>query len=134
LFYVGKDVQRWLEQCVDHMKREDGFPRTGFVEQSFASLLIQNTPTNVAGKLRKWGVNDFKSIFSRGLGLNAMFAQVPPRQALSEEFVRNYFRYADQLFFAYMSQSVYSTLSAEQYGFELYSSAEYSRMLEQAWE
>ena len=133
LFYVGKDVQRWIDQCMDAVGRKEGRALAGIAPQSFASLLIQHTPPQVADKLKKWSVNDFKAIFSRGLGLNAMFADVPPRSALSDEFVRSYFRYADQLFFAWQSSSVYTPLNPADYRFDLYSSGEYSRMLEQQW-
>lgn len=133
LFYVGKDVQRWIDQCMDAVGRTEGRAPAGILPQSFASLLIQHTPPEVADKLKKWSVNDFKAIFSRGLGLNSMFADVPPRAGLSDEFVRNYFRYADQLFFAWQSTSVYTQLNPAQYRFDLYSSGEYSRMLEQQW-
>lgn len=134
LFYVGKDVLRWVDQCMDSLERAGIALPANLKPQSFASLLIQHTPDAVSGKLQKWHVNDFKSIFSRGLGLNAIFADVPARMALSEEFVRNYFRYADQLFFGWQSQSVYAQLNPLQFQFELYSSGEYSRMLERAWE
>lgn len=134
LFYVGKDLLRWVDQCFDFLKRTEGYAPTGIQPQSFASLLIQHTPEDVAEKLKKWGVNDFKAIFSRGLGLNAMFQEPPARENLSDEFIRNYFRYADQLFFAWQSQTVFTQLSPVQYKFELFSSGEYSRMLERCWE
>lgn len=134
LYYVGKDLLRWIEQCMNYLERNGGQAPSGIQPQSFASLLIQHTPPEVAEKLKRWGVNDYKSIFSRSLGLNAMFADMPVRETLSDEFVRTYFRYADQLFFAYQSQFFYPELSPEQFNFDLYSSGEYSRMLERQWE
>lgn len=134
LYYVGKDVLRWIEQCLDYLQRTEGALPGGVEPQSFASLLIQHTPPAVAEKLRKWGVSDYQSIFSRGLGLNAMFQQVPPREALSDDFVRGYFRFADQLFAAYQGQTVYATLGCEQFRFDLFSSGEFSRMLEREWQ
>lgn len=133
LFYVGKDLLRWIEQSMDFLKRTEGFIPPGVHVQSFAQLLIQSTPEDVGQKLRKWGVHDFRAIFSRGLGLNAVFMQAPTRESVSEEFVRNYFAYADQMFNAWNSQAVHTQLSANQFRFELYSSGEYSRMLERAW-
>ncbi len=133
LYYVGKDVQRWIDQCMDAVGRTEGCAPAGILPQSFASLLIQHTPPEVADKLKKWSVNDFKAIFSRGLGLNSMFTDVPARAGLSDEFVRNYYRYADQLFFAWQSSSAYTQINPAQYRFDLYSSGEYSRMLEQQW-
>ena len=98
LYYVGKDLARWIEQCLEFAERfQDSLPR-GVCYQSFAALLIHDAPTAVQAKLRKWGVADYKSIFSRALGLHSMFAAAPPREMLSDEFVRSYFRFADQIF------------------------------------
>src|SRR5205823_218943 len=92
LFYVGRDVNRWIEQCMDCVQRHPAAPSSGIRPQSFAALLIQTTPEHVCEKLRKWGVTDFKTIFSRGIGLNTLFATAPGRDTLSDEFVRNYYR------------------------------------------
>src|SRR5579864_5421 len=77
LFYVGKDLARWIEQCLSHVKdypeMQDRVIRYG----SFAAYLVHNTPLEVQTKLRKWGVADYKTIFTRALGLNAMFVDVP---------------------------------------------------------
>src|ERR1700729_27642 len=98
LYYVGKDLARWIEQCLEFAERnQDALPR-GICFQSFAGMLIQDPPTGVQGKLRKWGVADYKSIFGRALGLHTLFADAPPREMLSDEFVRSYFRFADQIF------------------------------------
>ena len=133
LFYVGKDLARWIEQCLEFVERhQDTLPR-GICYQSFASLLIQDPPTPVQAKLRKWGVGDYKSIFSRALGLHTMFAAAPPHEILSEEFVRSYFRFADQIFHSKQSECDFTPLSSREFNFELYSSGEYSRMLERSW-
>ena len=134
LFYVGKDLLRWTEQCLDAMQRTNAGIAPGIRSQTFAALLIQHTPAPVAEKLKKWGVNDYKSIFTRGIGLNSMFSEAPPRSLLSDEFIRGYFRYADQLFFAWQSQCVYTQLNPQHFHFDLYSSSEYSRQLEREWE
>jgi hypothetical protein len=133
LYYVGKDLLRWMDQCLDCLNRADtALPSVNM--QGLASLLIQHTPSNVSEKLKRWGVNDFKSIFSRSLGLNTIFAKAPTPDLLSEEFLRNYYRYADQLYLAFQSQAECQALNPEQFPFELYSSGEYSRMLERSWE
>jgi hypothetical protein len=133
LFYVGKDLARWIEQCLELVERhQDSLPR-GICYQSFASLLIQDPPTLVQAKLRKWGVGDYKSIFSRALGLHTMFATAPPREVLSDEFVRSYFRFADQIFHSKQSECDFTPVSSREFNFELYSSGEYSRMLERSW-
>ncbi len=134
LFYVGKDLARWIEQCLEMVERNrDRLPR-GVVFQSFAALLVQDAPPSVQAKLRKWGVADYKSIFTRALGLQCIFANAPARDVLSDEFVRNYYRYADQLFEVKQKHSDFAPLAAKDFEFELYSSGEYSRMLERAWE
>jgi hypothetical protein len=96
-------------------------------------MLIQDAPTAVQAKLRKWGVADYKSIFSRALGLHTMFADAPPREVLSDEFVRSYFRFADQIFHSKQSECDFVPLTSREFHFELYSSGEYSRMLERSW-
>jgi hypothetical protein len=133
LFYVGKDVTRWIEQCVEFVTRNHERMPHGITCQSFASLLINSAPPAVEAKLRKWGVADYKSIFTRALGLQCLFADVPGRQFLADEFVRNYFRYADQLFTSKQSECEFTSVSTGDFTFELYSSGEYSRMLERSW-
>jgi hypothetical protein len=133
LFYVGKDLTRWIEQCLEHTR---GFPelRDGAVKyQSFAAYLVNHTPLPVQAKLRKWGVADYKTIFTRALGLNAILADVPVREALSDEFLRNYYRYADQLFLCRQSQTEFADIGDAGFDFEIFASGEYSRMLEREW-
>jgi hypothetical protein len=133
LYYVGKDLARWIEQCLEFAERsQDALPR-GICYQSFAQLLIQDAPPDVQAKLRKWGVADYKSIFSRALGLHTMFAAVPSREMLSDEFVRAYFRYADQIFQTKQGECDFSPINSREFDFELYSSGEYARMLERSW-
>ncbi|MGD0136884.1 MAG: hypothetical protein ABSE57_32980 [Bryobacteraceae bacterium] len=133
LFYVGKDLARWIEQCLEFAERNQTALPRGICFQSFAGLLIQDPPTGVQAKLRKWGVADYKSIFSRALGLQTLFAAAPPREVVSDEFVRSYFRFADQIFQSKQSECDFSPLSSREFHFELYSSGEYSRMLERSW-
>ncbi len=84
-------------------------------------------------KLRKWGVADYKSIFSRALGLHTMFADAPPREVLSDEFVRSYFRYRRSDLPNKQGECDFTPLNSREFDFELYSSGEYSRMLERSW-
>src|SRR5262252_8145714 len=69
LFYVGKDVARWIEQCLEFAERNPDKFAGKVSYQSFAAMLIQDAPQSVQAKLRKWGVADYKSIFGRALGL-----------------------------------------------------------------
>jgi hypothetical protein len=49
---------------------------------------------------------------------------------LSDEFLRNYYRYADQMFLCRHSQAPFSDLGEVGLDFDIYASGEYSRMLE----
>jgi hypothetical protein len=133
LFYVGKDLVRWIEQSLEHVERQPGLNDPGIKFQSFAAYLVNNTPVTVQAKLRKWGVADFKSIFMRALGLNAILAGVPERGLLADDFVRNYYRYADAIFLCRQSQAQFTEIGHMNFDFEIYASGEYSRMLEREW-
>jgi hypothetical protein len=133
LYYVGKDLLRWIDQSMEFAASNASLVPAGIQRQSFAALLVQDAPPTVEAKLRKWGVADYKSIFARAIGLNCLFADAPPIDVLADEFIRNYFRYADQLFAAYQNQTSFTRLTASDFEFELYSSGEYSRMLERQW-
>jgi len=133
LFYVGRDVLRWIGQCVEHVSRYPEFQGTSFKPQSFAAYLVQNPPADVCGKLKKWGVADHKSIFSRALGLNVVLADMPAQESFSSEFLRHYHRYADQMFHSYLGQTHFADPAHLGFEFEIFASGEYSRMLEQEW-
>lgn len=133
LFYVGRDVARWIDQCLEFVERHRDELPSGITYQSIAALLIQDAPPAVQSKLRKWGVADYKSIFTRALGLQCLFADVPPRDVLSDEFVRNYYRYADHVFQFKQGEREFAALTSRDFHFDLYSSGEYSRMLERSW-
>lgn len=134
LFYVGRDVVRWIEQCEEFVERREELQNSGIRFQSFAALLVDDPPKAVRDKLRKWGVADYKHIFSRALGLNAVFAEAPEREAVTVDFIRHYYRYADQMFNSRQRLVTFTPLSSEGYDFELYASGEYSRILEREWE
>jgi hypothetical protein len=133
LFYVGKDLTRWIEQSLEHVERQPGFRDSGIKFQSFAAYLVHAMPASVQAKLRKWGVADFKSIFMRALGLNAILATVPERGTLADDFVRNYYRYADAIFLCRQSQVPFTDITHMNFDFEIFASGEYSRMLEREW-
>jgi hypothetical protein len=133
LFYVGKDLKRWIEQSLEHVERQPGFRDSGIKFQSFAAYLVHAMPASVQAKLRKWGVADFKSIFMRALGLNAILATVPERGTLADDFVRNYYRYADAIFLCRQSQVPFTDITHMNFEFEIFASGEYSRMLEREW-
>lgn len=133
LFFLGKDVIRWLDHCLDSVSRDTDLVASGIKRQSFASLLIARPPETVKEKLAKWGVSDYSSIFSRAIGLNMLFAEPPGRSSLSDEFLRNYHRYADSLYRCYVESETHRAIIPVEFPFELYASGEYSRMLESEW-
>lgn len=134
LFFLGKDVLRWIDQCLDWATRVPELSGTDVCRQSFAKLLTANPPDSVRDKLVRWGVSDHASIFARAIGLNTLFAEPPAFENLAEEFLRNYHRYADVLFRCYMESEPYCAIASANFRFELYASGEYSRMLESEWE
>jgi hypothetical protein len=54
-------------------------------------------------------------------------------ESLAEEFLRNYHRYADGLYRAYMETQPHRAIAPANFRFEIYASGEYSRMLESQW-
>jgi hypothetical protein len=133
LFYVGKDLLRWIDQCMELVERTPQLANSGIKYQSLAAYLVANTPEPVIAKLKKWGVADYKSIFARALGLSAMLAAAPERASLTDDFIRSYYRYADQLFQIRQAETTFADISSLGFDFEIYASGEYSRMLEREW-
>ncbi|MBZ5626008.1 MAG: hypothetical protein LAQ69_46065 [Acidobacteriia bacterium] len=133
LFFLGKDVLRWIDQCIEWADRIPTLNEAEVRGQSFAGLLTANAPEPVKEKLTRWGVLDYVSIFSRAIGLNAMFAEPPAFESLAEEFLRNYHRYADFLYRCYMESQAHCKIVSKNFRFELYASGEYSRILESEW-
>ena len=132
LFFLGKDVLRWIDQCMESGARAPEWSAE-IRPQSFAALLTGDPPETVKQKLVRWGVVDYGSIFTRAIGLNVMFIQPPAFDTLAEEFLRNYHRYADCLYHSYMDSQPHRTLASANFRFALYASGEYSRMLESEW-
>jgi hypothetical protein len=133
LFYLGKDVFRWLDQCVEWAQRMPEFASMEIRRPSFAELLTRNPPGPVKEKLTRWGVADYTSIFSRAIGMNAVFVQPPALESLNEDFLSHYHKYPDYLYRCYMEMESYQSLPASNFRFALYASGEYSRMLESEW-
>jgi hypothetical protein len=118
---------------MEFVERLPNLQNCGIKEQSFAAHLIQQPPVEVEAKLRKWGVVDYRSIFGRALGLNAIFAEIPEREQLSDDFVRNYYRFADQMFLCKQTAVTFAEIKDCGFDYEIYASGEYSRMLEREW-
>jgi hypothetical protein len=134
LCYVGRDLVRWIEQCMELVHRDDRLRQSGIQFQSFAAMLVDGPPQPVREKLTKWGVADYRHIFSRALGLNAIFANPPSRDDLAPEFIRHYYRFTDQIYRSVLDLHPFTRILCDNFDFELYASGEYARMLERQWE
>lgn len=133
LFFLGKDVIRWVDQCLEWAERVPELNGAEIRRQSFAGLLTLSPPEAVKQKLIHWGVADYVSIFERAIGINAVFAEPPPFETLAEELLRNYHRYADSMYQCYMESQPHRVIAAANFRFDLYASGEYSRLLESEW-
>ena len=134
LYYVGLDLNRWLDQCTEVTAREEELRKTGLSKTSFAALLVNESPVHIHAKLQGWGVADYKSLFSRALGLNAIFACPPETSVARAEFLLDYHRYADGLFRSWKENQPGGEATPDAFTFELYASGEYSKILENQWE
>jgi len=134
LYYVGLDIDRWLEQCVEVAAREPALREARLSRGSFAGLLVSEPPVHIHEKLTRWGVTDYKALFGRALGLNAVFGVAPDLETVGNGFLMDYHRYADSLFRAWNEAHAGAVASPEAFTFDLYASGEYSRILERQWE
>jgi hypothetical protein len=133
LYFLGKDVFRWIGQCMEIAGRIPELEEADIKRQSFAGLL-GGPPPNVREKLLRWGVNDYASVFARAVGLNALFTEPPAFEILAEDFIRNYHRAADLLFQAFMESEPHRVAAPRNFRFELYASGEYANMLAAEWQ
>lgn len=134
LYYVGKDLDRWVEQCVEQAGRDVDLRAARAGAGSFIRLLVENPPQHVKDKLASWGVTDYRSIFRRALGLRSVFRDVPLIDELTPQFIRSYYRYADNLYSCRLQCEDDRPLDPERFQFMLYASAEYSQLLERQWD
>lgn len=133
LFYLGKDLMRWITQCMEMITSDGQMKDTGVRAESFGALLVEDPPQEVLNKLRSWGVHEHRSIFARALGLHAVFGSLPNRETLSSDFMRYYHRFADNMFTCRQQLFQFNHLSHNDFEFQLYASGEYSKMLEREW-
>jgi hypothetical protein len=131
LCFIGKDLNRWIEQCVAVTSRN---PETADItETDMIGLLLFNPPAAVSKKLLQWGVENYPLVFSRALGLNAVFPHPPGPDQVSPAFLADFTLYADALFESRIKRNPGSGATCEDFDFELYASAEYTARLEEAW-
>lgn len=134
LYFLGKDLVRWMDQCLDTIGRVDELMHTGIREQSFSALLVESPPERVSTKLKLWGISDQRAIFSRAIGLNSLLVEAPEAGTLTATFVQNYHRFADHLYICYQHLAPFTPIEAENFDFDIYASEEYSQMLSHEWE
>ena len=134
LYFVGKDLLRWVGQCMEVVSRAKELGSAGIREQSFATLLVYHTPPSVLQKLHQWGVANPQSVFSRAYGIATIFRDVPLIECLSDSLLLHYHIFADHLFVCTQHLTKFAEITPVNFRFELYASAEYSRLLEKQWE
>jgi hypothetical protein len=133
IYYIGRDLRRWVGQCVEVIGHIPELAGRRICASSFCRLLVDDPPASVRLKLEGWGVSDYKLVFSRALGLSAVFRGVPLAENLSDDFLRNYHRFADHLFACTEGLEPFAVVHAANFQFDLYGSGEFSRLLEQQW-
>jgi hypothetical protein len=132
LLFLGKDIFRWMRQCVEHLRSSDAADER-IIEQSFAALVVEDPPVAVARKLEGWGVTDRRAVFSRAVGIHSIFEDPPPACSLSPIFLNNYHRYADHAYICYQHSRAFLPLDGVSCRFEIYASEEYARLLSAGW-
>ncbi len=133
LYYIGKDVMRWMEQCAESASATVAFENRRVRPETFAVFLVQHVPTHVRTKLEGWGVLDFCALFRRSIGLHSVFHEFPAAETFSPDFLRRYHRHLDQWYENRLKDAAFDRPEAEDFIFDLYASGEYTLMLEQSW-
>jgi hypothetical protein len=132
LCFVGKDLMRWVRQCADFASRDALLLQAAITERSFADLLVNRTPPNIAVRFREWGVQEYSNILARSIGLNAIFPGPPEYKVLTDEFLEDLSAYADSLYLRYQNLRPFPRLEPEQFTLSMYTSDEYVQTLEGA--
>jgi hypothetical protein len=133
LFYIGKDVCRWTEQCAESVAVAKAFPDRRVRPETFAVFLVQHIPAHVRAKLEAWGVLDFCALFRRSIGLHAVLQDLPPAESFQSEFLRRYHKHLDYWYEQRLRDWVFDRPEGSDFTFDLYASGEYTLMLEQSW-
>ena len=134
LFYIGKDLLRWMDQCADCASVNDRFFGRTMRPETFATFLIAHTPSQVKLKLGGWGVVDFTSLFRRSLGLHTVLQGMPAASDLTPHFLSRYHRHLDVWYQCRMQERQYDIAEAHEFTFDLYASGEYTLMLEKSFD
>lgn len=132
LFFLGKDLFRWMDQCTEHCARHVELARHALRAQNFAALLMEAAPPAVQSKLACWGVADYRAIFSRAIAIRAVFCEASALAHLTPEFVRGYPRYCERILRCWW-EAAQPPQPPEAFAFQLYASHEYSALLDLQW-
>lgn len=133
LYYIGKDLIRWMEQCAEVALASGQFSHVRIRPETFAIVLVQHVPDHVRAKLEGWGVLDFCALFRRSIGLHAIFQEFPSVEAFAPEFLRRYHRHLDQWYEYRLRDAAAYRPEPNEFVFDLYASGEYALLLEQSW-
>src|SRR5580704_10896763 len=95
LYFLGKDVFRWIGQCMEMAERTPG-----------------------REKLIRWGVADYPAVFARAMGLNTVFAAPPEFQALAEDFLRHYHSSASLLYQSFIDAEPHRVIDGQSFRFD----------------
>ena len=133
LYYIGKDLSRWAEQCAETVLSSAGFEGRRVRPETFTVYLVQHIPAHIRQKLEAWGVLDHCSLFRRAVGLHGVFQEMPPAESFAPDFLRRYHRHVDHWYDLRVRDYGFDRAQPEEFTFELYASGEYALMLEQSW-
>ncbi len=133
LFYIGKDLTRWMEQCLETITLSGQFEGRSIRVETFAVFLVNYIPAHVRTKLEGWGVLDFCALFRRSIGLHSVFAEVPAFESFTPEFLKKYHRNLDTWYEGRLRDVTFEHPGPNDFVFDLYASGEYTIMLEQSW-
>ena len=133
LYYIGKDLLRWLDQCSETVSLACEFEGRKLRPETFPVFLVQHIRTDVRSKLEGWGVLDFAALFRRSIGLHVVFTELPAAEGLAPDFLRRYHRHLDQWYEQRLRDNVFDRPEASEFTFDLYASGEYTLLLEQSW-
>lgn len=133
LLFLGKDIFRWMDQCMDQMNRS-GQIGLRINAQCFSALIVESPPAAVREKLEAWGVSDRRAVFSRAIGIRCLFEEPPAINTLSPMFLEHYHRFADYAYICFQQMKAYQPMDGATVDFEIYASEEYSRMLSEQWQ
>jgi len=133
LLFLGKDIFRWIDQCIDQMERS-GNIGLRVNAQCFSAVIVDSPPASVRKKLEDWGVSDRRAVFSRAIGIRCLFEEPPDIDMLSPMFLENYHRFADYSYICFQQMKPWQPMDDATFDFPIYASEEYSRMLAEQWQ